>query len=204
MTRVIKKWHYWVLAALLLCIMWGCKKQPGTVAIDADLEKNFSYKPGTYWIYRDSLTGEVDSFAVVDNHDALGNSNNFGNYTIQSAEIGTYHNGIANDTFLIRWDLQTNYVNYTYYKGPSFSGGSLQYNPLFYYPFKRYSILPTYSVGSNIFSNVAEIATYPNGYFKAFPDVFYICANAGIIKMNLSDSGFVNRVWELQYCNIVH
>jgi hypothetical protein len=46
------------LAALMLVM--GCKKEH-TLYLSEDIKKNFSYKPGSYWIYKDSVTGREDS-----------------------------------------------------------------------------------------------------------------------------------------------
>jgi hypothetical protein len=57
---------YLVAAVIFLCIA-ACKKKDTSTPIDATLKKYFSYKKGTYWIYRDSLRGVIDCFAVLSN-----------------------------------------------------------------------------------------------------------------------------------------
>lgn len=52
------------LAALMLVL--GCKKERVNYLSD-DIKKNYSYKPGSYWIYRDSATGREDSCYVYSN-----------------------------------------------------------------------------------------------------------------------------------------
>jgi hypothetical protein len=37
--------------------------------VNDSLKAAFNYKPGTYWIYKDSLTGRLDSFAVTSQTD---------------------------------------------------------------------------------------------------------------------------------------
>jgi hypothetical protein len=47
------------LAALMLVM--GCKKEDNTIYLFDEIKRKFSFKPGSYWIYRDSITGRVDS-----------------------------------------------------------------------------------------------------------------------------------------------
>ena len=67
-----------ISALLLITIAYigagGCTKKggnpsqpytaPKTYYADSAFASHFTYKPGTYWIYRDSLTGRTDSFYV--------------------------------------------------------------------------------------------------------------------------------------------
>lgn len=49
---------FWILVA-------ACKKDLGTfVPIQPLLKKNFSYKVGSYWLYRDSVSGDLDSLWI--------------------------------------------------------------------------------------------------------------------------------------------
>ena len=56
------------LAALMLVL--GCKKER-VLYLSDDIKKNYSYKPGSYWIYRDSATGREDSCYVLNNYISL-------------------------------------------------------------------------------------------------------------------------------------
>lgn len=55
------------LLALLIALFFftACKKER-ILYISDDIKRNFSYKPGSYWIYRDSVSGREDSCYVVD------------------------------------------------------------------------------------------------------------------------------------------
>lgn len=60
-----------VLLPVILCVQCS-KRNPGStpptdnadryIYPDSTPAANFSYKTGSYWIYRDSLTGQTDSF----------------------------------------------------------------------------------------------------------------------------------------------
>ncbi|MCW3122028.1 MAG: hypothetical protein JWQ38_1520 [Flavipsychrobacter sp.] len=60
----------------------GCKKKsndgkiqmPEFTLLDKDLKADFGYKPGTYWIYKDSVSGEIDSAYVSSNMDTMVNA----------------------------------------------------------------------------------------------------------------------------------
>lgn len=52
------------LIALLLVL--GCKKGEDTFYLSDEVKRNFSFKPGSYWIYRDSISGREDSCYLND------------------------------------------------------------------------------------------------------------------------------------------
>ena len=56
-----------VLVVVFLALMiQGCQKQQlPHYTINPGLMSAWGFKTGTYWIYQDSLSGEVDSFAVT-------------------------------------------------------------------------------------------------------------------------------------------
>ncbi|MES2479686.1 MAG: hypothetical protein V4561_11410 [Bacteroidota bacterium] len=45
----------------LIMFFAGCKKKNQTIYLSEDIKRNFSFKPGSYWIYRDSISGREDS-----------------------------------------------------------------------------------------------------------------------------------------------
>ncbi|PZF73849.1 hypothetical protein [Taibaiella soli] len=55
------------LTIALLVLFAACKKNDDKqyIPLNADLKKNYSFKEGSYWIYRDSLSGREDSFCVT-------------------------------------------------------------------------------------------------------------------------------------------
>ena len=42
------------------------KKKSTSTPISADVKKYFSFNKGSYWIYKDPVSGEVDSFVIQD------------------------------------------------------------------------------------------------------------------------------------------
>ena len=58
------------LIALTATCVWGCSRpKPIYHYVSTDIKNDFNFKPGTYWIMRDSLSGRVDSFFVTNNND---------------------------------------------------------------------------------------------------------------------------------------
>jgi len=55
-----------LLAAAFLCFISGCKKDPEVYYVSAQLKTDFAFHKGSYWIYRDALTGDIDSAYVED------------------------------------------------------------------------------------------------------------------------------------------
>jgi hypothetical protein len=54
-----------ILLLIAFCSLLACRKNNVPhYPINAALKVAFSFKPGTYWIYQDSLSGEIDSFYV--------------------------------------------------------------------------------------------------------------------------------------------
>ncbi len=54
-----------IIATFIIC---GCSKMGGTYYHISDaLRADFNFKQGSYWIYRDSLTGTIDSVVVSQN-----------------------------------------------------------------------------------------------------------------------------------------
>jgi hypothetical protein len=55
-----------ILLLALAFVLPACKRQSGTpmVPVNADMKAHFAFKPGTYWIYKDSVNGEMDSAYV--------------------------------------------------------------------------------------------------------------------------------------------
>ena len=53
------------LLLLTLVVLSSCKKKINYHYVNGQLLSAFNFKPGTYWIYIDSVTGREDSFVVT-------------------------------------------------------------------------------------------------------------------------------------------
>jgi hypothetical protein len=105
------KIQYLIITFLLFCMAPACQKKPGNIPIDADLKKNFSFKAGSYRIYRDSSNWEIDSFVVVRNYIGSTEYNNNGrNSDVESDEMNFHGPGIQNG--FGSWNLCENYIQF--------------------------------------------------------------------------------------------
>jgi len=194
-------------------LLYSCAKTADqTRPINPDLLKYFSYKPGTYWVYKDSIAGEIDSFYVTDNT----KSSSTGPPNIDGINISIHQvkeDGLGLDSTVWVMILAENFVSYLSRGLPG--NVDRDYSGLFSYPFQVEvigsesinfkeavvtNISLTLTVASTSFNNVAETHYYGYNY----DDWSYINTDVGIIKMRWSDTANINnKVWELQRWNIV-
>lgn len=202
--------------SIFLCFVYivvACKK-PSSIGIDPTIKKYFSYKKGTYWIYKDSLTGFVDSFVVLYN-DLHTESTNNGTVDFESDNITIYRNGQVFDSAYCYWQLigGENNIGFHYEGIPQ----PLNYNTLFVYPFppvgqysaskpEKYVVQSIYNqiqIAGNNYNNVAEI--FQTDDQNSFGDYFYVNTDVGIIKMKLNHPTIsINSTRELIRYKILH
>jgi len=213
------------LTVLAASVLNACHKpsQPH-YTINASLKAAFDFQPGTYWIYKDSISGEVDSFAVQTSESGT-STNSSGGYSMDQIFIyiqeyfpssGTSdykeweYSFFGDEIDLLYYGSNITETNYAPFINFPFQ------NPLTYETYAHEvgniidssyvdNIYDSYSLLGNTFLNVA-VVNHALIYLTAinYSDVFYICPNIGIIKMKLNhrlDS--INRVWELQRWNVV-
>jgi hypothetical protein len=210
------------LLLLLLLLFWGCAKQKPT-PINSELKKSFNYQVGSYWIYRDSVSGATDSFFVTSNKPSVSeyslltaNGNSANEITI---EISDYTNGIINsDSSYWFFDLSANLLFVGEDNLKSYI--NILYDPLIEVPFSdnpsNYSygtdgvnflgIIPSFQLNGKAYLNTAQV-WHSDGVKDStnagfYNDMFYINETDGIIKMSLHH-GVSLRVLELQRDNIV-
>ena len=164
--------------------------------IEPDLSAHFNFQTGSYWIYRDSINGRLDSFNVEINFQNQGR--NFTNYlsditNLSIRELNIDHTAVSDSTHW-SWCL---YGKFIYFNGIYTSFGNL-----LSYPFRLgidgvTKIDTTYTLNGNTFSRVAHITHQP--------DKFYVNDSVGIIKMTLfgADSTTPAHVWELKRWHIL-
>lgn len=194
-------------------------------AIDADLKTHFNYNVGTYWIYKDSASGRVDSFAVFYNQYTPAGVSTADQHTADDINIGIEEFNTTGllDSTQWSWYLVSNIIEIDRYVIANGTDYNIQYYSFVSYPFQTgevgssiivpnaYSnglvtnIFPSYSVNGQAFSQVAEI--YFNDSTSVPPyhaDWFYLSQDTGIIKMRLyGQADSPQKVWELQRWHIV-
>ncbi len=176
--------------------LYACKKILPNKPIDADLKAAFSFKPGTYWIYKDSVSGRIDSFFVYSNNYTIGDpSSGYEKYDIEYDNINVCYTISS-----IGWELYGNNIKFTYYMSMNviqypFNVGQLNSN--MDGTNNTISTISSFTIAGNIYNNVAEISNIH------FGDLYYISADIGLIKIKFNHFP-VNPVWELQRYHIVH
>jgi hypothetical protein len=212
-----------------LLVIPGCKRDKyntPVIQINSSMMAGFGYKTGTYWIYRDSLSGEVDSAwvsasSVYTDQTSCVLSNDMPRRQFMNINVTVSHNDpsvaeawyfhMADTTFTINLANNRDSIE----SGLGFT--------LFHYPLAKgdasYSsgcvggrsggftdIIPELSVGSQGYSNSARSThnlndSIGNYYYN---DLFYVNENAGIVKLVFNHPhSSVHRVLELQRCKIV-
>jgi hypothetical protein len=215
-----------LVIAIIFIVFYGCKKKVQTTPISSELLAAFNYQLGTYWIYRDSISGEIDSFFVTSNVPGA-YVNGGGNYTINQIYISISQiniNSITFDTSKWAMEYQANMIDLKFYES-NMLDYYINYFPLINYPFSYslsacsgcfdgssgigsvYNIINNYSVNNNSFYNVAEInnvGAISPAVHSSHNDLFYICPTVGIIKMTLNHpQDSLYRVWEIIKWNII-
>ncbi len=199
------------LFLLLICcayLLADCRKQssvaPPTAStnhqpIAVALTSHFSYKNGSYWVYRDSITGRRDSFYTLWNFtgfEYVHYSQDYGYYfcDIQINSVNIDSPSIA-DTVVWKYHMERSTFN-------ALVLGKASYNPFLVYPFELGSggcieMHTAFTINGRAFQNVAEI--------NHWPDKFYINDSIGIVKMRLGQSDTVppTHVWELQRWKVI-
>jgi hypothetical protein len=210
------------------------KKNPGQppVYVSYQLKSYFDYKVGSYWIYKDTVTGDEDSFSVYSYTDDTTSINNVSTETV-SINMRDYTIYKASITDSAEWDftLQENNSGLRYNSLPTSSSAFhyVTYSPLTEgIPFNlltgnistpncsatNYAIkfLTNYNT---IDSTITNPSTYSNVYQinyqsasggcspAALNDWIYITKSFGIVKMNINNS-YLKKVLELQSCHINH
>ncbi|HRO42990.1 MAG TPA: hypothetical protein PL009_09155 [Flavipsychrobacter sp.] len=195
----------------LVIIVCSCNKEKTTrVPVNAELKKNFNYDVGSYWVYRDSLTGDIDSLFVVNNEqsgsDFRGTYTDYCRITLRLKQqrkdsSDRLYFWLRQNEMSIQWDnplirYTTTYVIYYYpVEVPKIAGG-----------IKYIRLLPSMIVSGKVFEDVlqlnADIDSVEKG-FNALYDRIYINTGYGILKMRL-DHPQVNLLkdYEVQRWNI--
>ena len=219
-----------MLPILILAVgMASCKKdkaQPNVTPIEKDLKASFGYKVGSYWIYKDSVSGTTDSAYVTNVHlDTF-----YPGCVIfkdESKLEGMYitvavNNSVAGDgerwnffmkdsTFSVSMfnsrDSVENQLNLTLFKYPFVTGatGSQSGCVLYFDNGTVADIIPVVSLNGESYQNSARSAhTLSPGGSGGYNDCFYVNASAGIVKLVFDHpSVAVHRVLELQRYHLV-
>jgi len=219
-----------IILACFALLLTDCKKKHkhlDVIDMDAypDIDMHFNYKPGSYWIYRDSATGRTDSFFVRSNYyfklDAKGKTYNYHFISVADYNVDGTN---PKDSSFWQYSYNGNKVIVDYYYGRNGYGwkNDITYDPLFLYPFllgDNYSNFDTVRVtgidsvmmiGGQLYYNVAQVHQFLHIDSSAgrgltyIDDRFSVSDSVGIVKMQLYHPfDTVNHIWELQRYNVM-
>lgn len=221
-----------IFLLLVLFHLCSCHKdQVSYYAINGSLKNNLFFKTGTYWIYKDSLTGDIDSFVVTSSTQGTSPPVSNGGYVENIyIHINEYSISPANYSNMKKWDYlyQGNSIDVYNYNAKVYTG-QVEYVPLVNYPF-TYSgtqaidgAFMDYIDTTNLINidhnyplsgiNVDSVAVVRskadmnfNGYLPPYyySDTFFISSKIGIVKMKLNHpQDTLRRIWEIQKWNII-
>lgn len=203
-----------LIVFFIACCLAACTHNNDTYfqPLDATLKQKFNFQKGSYWIYKDSLTGVEDSFVSVED-------------TITRSSPTS-----RNDIYEYLTVVITAYgtpgcsIGYYFYGGDGYHIGAQLANnliePYYYsvaYPFTNYhfssgtditsdTILSTpYTLAGNTFYNVVQLF-YGQTSNHDNDKLCYINDSVGFIKMRLpyqDASGKSVKVLELQRWHII-
>ncbi len=212
----------------IILIFSACKKNNGTIVpVDAGLKSSFNYKPGSYWIYKDSLSGATDSVYVVANTieyylaggcvpsknapqiESISILLSFAKSNLSDSE--QWHFRMEGDKFYLsmynnadKVESRAGFHLFTWPLaiGPSQNSGCV----LNFDSGSVTDIIPQVSMSGQTYNNAARSAHSQSTHdtSMAYNDCFYVNQAAGIIKVVFDHPTLsVHRVLELQRYHIV-
>lgn len=176
-----------LISAVISTLLYSCKKQYNTAYIDPELKKHFNFKAGTYWIYRDSLTGSMDTFTVYGNTTTITESNpgySLDHIERQEMEIRCSD---SSNVYKCSYTLSNSSILVLFYHLQLGLGTS-------YNNFRDHNALKSYTFNSIVFDSVSEAR---NGLGTLFGK-----KDIGFVKITLMKDS-IKKVWELQQWKIV-
>jgi len=205
-----------IIISILVFVMLAtsCKKPP-TYYINSDMKAAFNFPVGSYWVYKDSLSGQIDSFYVAKNDPSF---IHYSDHSVERldlyiSECSTNNNWQDSSQWYFQMSSDFISLRIVKYSLQKPNGYPLYEEWLIQYPFKLgiipntiigtlTNIFPSYTVNGVSFSNVAEVddSIYNGVSTNSFHDWYYLCPNVGFVKMRLDyPTDSINRIWELQH-----
>lgn len=205
-------------------LLAACTKEQlsDNIFFDKDVRQKYFYKKGSYWIYRDSISGRVDSFYVSEVYTHVPEAK--ATWYQDDEEMGITITQKISDTSIkdiIKWEI--GYIAKTYVRS-SYSRNSASNSIFFninnsrvlYNPRSNYKIpelgqvfsnflIGDFKLGTKNFQNVCEIHC-ENIDNNKNDCTFYFNDSVGYIKMRFNfdnDTFKIKEVWELQRWHVI-
>lgn len=192
----------------LIVTYCNCSKtKPTTVAINNALKANYNFQPGSYWIYKDTVSGETDSFVVMSNEfqNYPAELNADLNYDYINININEYKGPMHADTTLWGLVLHGNYISFgtsyvdNYCTYPFVVGEIKQdYNSNGSFTSYALNLYTPYTINNLSFDSVLEVRCVSD----TINDTFFVTNNALMARMVINDN-VGDRVYELLRYHII-
>ena len=198
--NAISRYFSFLFALVLILSSSAClKRKNNLISVTPALLERYSYKPGSYWIMRDSISARIDSFFItssVTENTTLRQGLDVQNVVAQMAQISADRT----DTSFWEWRYVRNQLSLKVqsktYPGTLYPCGLMLYPPVITYT--SFPLNSRYYADVNV-SNTTDDSTLRDNNW------LYINEADGIVKMRLNHPTDTQKhfVWELLRKNIV-
>jgi hypothetical protein len=191
----------YIAVVFMLMSLLACTKKPSIKYLDAGLKEQFYFKKGSYWIYKDSISGRMDSFYLESVQFSMDSSYLYALYDkaiLEKMTINIVQTSLSlpyADIPIWKFSIAQRYL----YHESSYQKGKIQfitYNP------KRADTEKGKKEELSVLGNIFPIVSYFNS-----PNIlYYLKEDIGYLKMHINyDDGVnkTNEVWELQRWHVV-
>ncbi len=189
------------LASVFFLCMVACKVE--NKSVDSNLKSAFNFQPGTYWIYKEAISGATDSFYVS----GVSLTSGYGKHHSYTYDIiEEYITSERIDTPVLvkngSWYLTMQLNEFNFHFDMEFMDNAIntdEYLSIYdflAFPFSKYrdgkdsiDAVGTYQVNGNSFDNVwvAHFIEQP-GNPSFTNDYFYLSKDVYLVRMILNDS----------------
>lgn len=185
------------------------KQGPSYYYLSSDAKKHFYFKPGSYWIYCDSISGRTDSFYLRNSSLFMlsgggGSENNI--VEMLTLEIIQHsRDATIKDSILWQYTFRYSTVTFTYYN----ISKDFRYSSFLNYPFKLSNgkAIGTLPLGTNTFSDTWEFDGKGSNASGFYAVNYFLNDSMLLLKMrenySITYAPTINEVWELQRWHVV-
>jgi hypothetical protein len=197
-----------MLMSSFICLLPSCKHNCSGVSIyylHANLLKPYSFEPGSYWVYRDSASGIIDSQVVYDY------------YTRDRVVVGQGPVGDGSwcDDYADGFGMSIGSFWDSHFHDTIFYGNAVIYSSLSTSVIKvRYSTFPLYTniYSYNVFTNTPTLTNYTVSshtfprvhlFTSDFNSQMYHVDSIGVVRWVFNDTVNGQRTWDLLRYHVI-
>jgi hypothetical protein len=183
-----------IIATFFILYTTGCFKKT-TDYMPQEFKDYVIYPEGSYWIYEDSISGAIDSVALLSQDIYIAKENNVYYYeTADQSFFSSYQNSVYRTYIEIRSEIYFYFFRHLKYNGPY----------ILIYPFGhwgglKYDFVKIMEVNNVDFNNVHVFNRQEQGIDN---NIFYFTRNIGIIKRKVITTNNDTIIWELKKYHI--